>query len=304
MGKRNKVLAVVVIYNPPLDIEENIKAISEQVDRILIIDNKDTGLEENNSVENIYEKPFVSVIQNNNNLGIATALNQGFQWAIAHDFEYVLTLDQDSFSPPLMVQELLEVYHSHPRGANIAIVAPNIIDDAVNIRPRYLRPTSKVSFEFVSCEQGWLEDVVFVITSGSLFKVSSYQKIGPFCEAFFIDYVDVEYCLRAHSLGYELIVACDTTLTHSLGKRQEKKFFGRKEYPRFHSPKRWYFQSRNRIQVLIRYFSEYPYLVSYEILNTSYGFLRMLLFENQRWEKMKAIVRGTLHGLFNNMNND
>jgi len=142
-----------------------------------------------------------------------------------------------------------------------------------------------------------LDDLVFVITSGSLCSVSAYDAIGGFKDDFFIDYVDVEYCLHARTLGYKVIVSCNALLFHSLGARDERVFLGRKEYPRFYSPKRWYYQSKNRILVLKKYISQNPFLFFYEGANTIYGVIRMLAFENDRSEKIRAIIMGSVHAL-------
>lgn len=296
----NEVVAVVVTYNPPENIVQNTKAIYEQVDGLLVVDNGSSS-QSTNQFETIANWPNATVIRYEKNLGIATAINQGFQWAINHGFEYVLTLDQDSFPHPQMVHKLLEVFNSHPLAAKVAVVGPNAIDGSFQIRSRHLRPTGKFTYELITCKNGWLDEVLFVITSGSLCKVSVYQNIGPFQDVFFIDYIDIEYCLRACSLGYKVVVVCDALLSHNLGHRKERKLFGFKVYPRFHPPSRWYYQSRNRISLLMKYTSEFPFLIFYELVNLSYGVVRMLIFEDLRLDKIRAIIMGTFHGLANKM---
>lgn len=293
-----KVIAIVITYNPDEDFIKNILKIREQVKVILIVDN---GSSERSLkfIKQASDLPDINIILNKKNLGIATALNQGFSWASANKFKYALTFDQDSYPSPNMVQKLLDGYCYYPEPSKIAIIAPNIIDKAVNVRSRHLRPTGKFTFELVTCTNGYLEDITFVITAGSLCNLSVYREIGRFQDDFFLDYVDLEYCLHASSLGYKILVACEALLVHSLGKRQERHFFGRKEYPRFHSPDRWYYQSRNRIFILRKYVSIYPFLFFYEGVNVIYGILRMLIFEDQRSSKMKALIFGSIHGLRN-----
>jgi len=294
-----KIIAIVVTYNPTESFLENILVIHEQLDTILIIDNgsKKKAIK---TIEHVIDLLNLNIIFNKSNLGIATALNQGFLWAIEHNFEYALTFDQDSYPYPEMVTKLISAHKSHPKLSKIAVIAPNIIDQAVNIRSRHLRPTGKFTFELVSCEESYLDDVVFVITSGSLCSLSAYKEIGGFRDCFFIDYV--EYCLHAQSLGYEIVVACEAKLAHRLGKRDERSFLGRKEYPRFHPPERWYYQSRNRIFVFKEYLSKKPSLLFYEGANTLYGIVRMLIFEDQRLQKMKAMIMGTYDGVMGNIN--
>ena len=136
-----------------------------------------------------------------------------------------------------------------------------------------------------------------MITSGALCRAAVFQTIGAFRDDFFIDYVDMEYCLRAKLYGYETLVNCEAHLIHRLGKRQKRVVMGRAEYPRFHSPLRWYYVSRNRIPMLRMYALRFPYWLIYETFNFVYGFVRMLLLEDQRREKVGAFLRGTWDGM-------
>ena len=291
---KQEIAVVIITYNPPETFSDNLFEICKQVDAVLVIDNasekKHTAL-----LAQLAQDSKISVISNSVNLGVATALNEGFRWAAQRDFDYVLTLDQDSFPSAGMVQKLLGVYQASTESSTIAIVAPRVIDRAVGVASRYLRPKGRFFFELVDCEHGLLDDVVFVITSGSLCNLKAYQAIGSFEDVFFIDYVDVEYCLHARALGYNIIIACDAILAHSLGAREERSFLGKKEYPRFHSPLRWYYQSRNRILVLRKYISQNPFLFFYEGMNLIYGVIRMLAFEDNRLKKIRAMLKGSLH---------
>ena len=290
------VAACIVSYFPGSEFLSNVQAVVEQTGTVIVVDN---GSHPDTLLRQVAELPGVEVIQNSKNMGIATALNQGFQHAISCGCEYVLTLDQDSKPMPGMVEKLLNVYRTHPRSQQIAVVGPSVDDPIAGITARHLRPRGGLFFKLVSCEERWLEDITFVITSGSLCRTNVYQKIGAFRDDFFIDYVDMEYCLRARTYGYEILVNCDAHLVHRLGNRQKRVLMGRTEYPRFHAPQRWYYVSRNRIPMLRKYATQFPYWFVYEILNFAYGFLRMLLLEDQRKEKIKAFLRGTWDGVHN-----
>ena len=156
-------------------------------------------------------------------------------------------------------------------------------------------------YERVSCDGNVLEDVTYVITSGSLYDLAAYQKIGPFREDFFIDYVDTEYCLRGKEKGYKIVVACKAHLEHRQGERQKRVFLGRDHYPTFHSPLRWYFFGRNRIIMLRQYAFRFPHWLLYEIVASLYTFTKMLLFETQKWAKLYALFQGTLDGIRGHM---
>lgn len=290
----NAVAAVIIGYSPGDELLANVQAMLEQVGKVIIVNN---GSETDAVLEKVVALAGVEVIHNPRNLGVAIALNQGFDRAISCGFKYVLTFDQDSKPMSGMVEKLLDVYRMHARSQQLAVVGPSVEDPIGDIRARHLRARGKLFFELASCEAGWLENVTFVITSGALCRVDVYEKIGGFRNDFFIDYVDMEYCLRAKKHGYEILVNCDAHLIHRLGKRQKRVVMGRVEYPRFHSPLRWYYVSRNRIPMFRMYAVRFPHWFVYEIFNFVYGMLRMLLLEDQRREKVNAFFRGTWDGI-------
>ena len=96
-------------------------------------------------------------------------------------------------------------------------------------------------------------------------------------------------------------MACNAYLHHSLGNQQKHKFFGRDFYPTFHSTTRWYYISRNRIRMLKQYSIRFPHWFLFELMVSINSILRMLLFENQRATKIKAILLGTLDGFLERM---
>jgi rhamnosyltransferase len=290
--------ALIITYNPTTDFRKHLKFFYEEFEQIIIVDNG-SNLKACNLLEQEAEdrQSSLKIIFNEENLGIATALNQGFQWAIEEDFKQIITFDQDSFPAKGMVFTLQKALETYQKNQNLAIVAPIIADPLVKVKARYPRSKYKVFFERKACDGGVLENVTSVITAGSLYDLGIYQELGPFRDDFFIDYVDTEYCLRANQRGYKIIVACDAYLNHRLGEREKRNLLGRAHYPTFHSPLRWYYISRNRIPMLKKYALHFPHWLFYEIIASSYTLIRMLFFENHKWKKLVTIFLGTRDGL-------
>ncbi len=290
--------ALIITYNPTVDFRKHLEFFYEEFERIIIVDNG-SNLESRNLLkrEAKDKKTSLKIIFNKENLGIATALNQGFKWAIEQGFEEIITFDQDSFPAKGMVSALQKTIETYQNNQNLAIVAPIIADPLVEVEARYLRSLYKFFFERSVCDNRVLENISIVITAGSLYNLKAYQKLGAFQDDFFIDYVDTEYCLRVNQHGYKIIVACDAHLNHRLGEREKRKLLGREHYPTFHSPSRWYYISRNRIPMLKKYAFLFPHWFFYEIIASSYTLIRMLLFENQKRKKLLAIFLGTKDGI-------
>ncbi len=289
---------LIITFNPPIDFFTSLDTFYTQLDQIILVDNGSTpDARQLLKQEAQRRKSSLTIIFNDTNLGVATALNQGFRWALEQDFQQVVAFDQDSQPAPGMIATMLEVFSAHAEDGRLAMVAPLVIDPIVNIQARYLRPKNKFLFERASCNGTVLTNVTYVITSGSLYDLAAYQEIGPFRDDFFIDYVDTEYCLRARQFGYRIVIACNAHLSHRQGER-EKRALGRYDhYPTFHPPLRWYFISRNRIPMIRQYAMRFPHWFVYELVASLYTLWRMLLFETPKKAKLQAFLLGTLDGL-------
>ena len=92
-----KFLAVIITYNPDVErLTENIKAISQQTDKVLLVDN---GSEDKLFLSKLSFIYNTAVISNEKNKGIAYALNQGMKYAYQNGYEWAITLDEDSVCP-------------------------------------------------------------------------------------------------------------------------------------------------------------------------------------------------------------
>jgi rhamnosyltransferase len=297
-----KIMGLIVTFNPSYTLFSNINIFLDQLEHIIIIDNGSNPewrllLEQEAS----HRTSSLTIIFNDTNLGVATALNQGFRWGIDQGYDAVVTFDQDSIPAPDMTHELLRAYNSHPNRDTIAIVAPRVEDQHANVHVRYLRPRNSFLFERVLCQDSTIEDVSIVITSGSLNSLDAYRKIGDFRDDFFIDYVDTEYCLRAKQHGYGILVACNATLQHRLGNQQMKHLGPFTLHPTFHPPLRWYYLNRNRIVMLGLYAFRFPHWGIYDLMAGSYSLLKLLLFEDGKLRKILALILGMFDGFSGHM---
>jgi rhamnosyltransferase len=88
-------------------------------------------------------------------------------------------------------------------------------------------------------------------------NLTLYQKIGPFDEKLFIDYVDNDYCYRAKLAGYKLLKFTNVTLIHQLGKMVNassyKSLYLLKKKKVVHPPIRCYYMYRNMLYLVEKY---------------------------------------------------
>lgn len=101
-NKKCKIAAIVILYNPCVDVVNNIKTYINYVDLIILVDN--TEEKEFSEYASCYIIDTLSKIMAgkvkyiplNKNYGIAKALNIGIKEAAKEKITYVITMDQDS----------------------------------------------------------------------------------------------------------------------------------------------------------------------------------------------------------------
>jgi rhamnosyltransferase len=271
-----KIAAVVVLYSPEDDVYENILSYVEQVDLVFLVDNSDEP--SSDLIEKFSTIRKVISIVNECNLGIAAALNIGARKALAHGCDLLLTMDQDSSASPGMVKALRDCFISQ-EDELLAIVSPfhliSIVDPPDPSLPPY-------------------EAIETVWTSGNLLRLSTFQKVGPFDEPLFIDFVDHEYCLRLKRNGYRVVQSNAAVLHHNIGTNLRKIDFATLSLVvSNHSPLRRYYITRNRFWVTKKYreFRRFSWIDKRRFWAE---LVTILLFEKYKLEKLKMIIRGYL----------
>jgi rhamnosyltransferase len=136
-------------------------------------------------------------------------------------------------------------------------------------------------------------DVDFLISSGSCLNLAAWSSIGPMDDALFIDFVDLEWCIRAKAKGYAVMGAPALRLAHALGD-EPVRVFGR-PYPG-HSPVRHYYLFRNAIALIGRRYVPWSWK-STELVKMPFRLAIYLMFMRPRLKHLRFSVLGIWHGL-------
>jgi rhamnosyltransferase len=287
--------AIFISYNPNDSFINNVNQLVGQVSEILIIDNN-SDINSHKFLKKISENSKITIIYNQKNLGIATALNQGVNYAIAHSYEWIATFDQDSKPPNNFIRSMFYAYSQYSLQDQLAIISP-----------RYFNEVSQL---IIPVKRGDINSTFFEIeaamTSGNLCKTSIFEKVGLFEEDFFIDYVDYEFCLRCICNGFKIIVSSESVLIHNLGVTTSHKLFGKTYFTSNHPPLRRFYNARNRILLYRKYtFINTMYLsttgkwIFYDMLSLFKSIVKIILFEHNKFIKIKFILKGIYHGILN-----
>lgn len=240
------ICAIVVLYCP-VDrlIFRLLSSLIDQVDLVVLIDNTPGVV----NVDRFLIYRNVKYIPLGDNLGIAKAQNVGIEFAIAHGCEWILLLDQDSELSTGMVKNLQKTTcYLEDLGKKVAAVGPLFCDEKTGLYSEAIRhrgplvrrlPLTPVMTEPVNSD--------YIISSGSLIRVSVLQKIGVMMEKLFIDWVDIEWGLRARNQGYHCYIAPSAVMVHCIGD-DSVKFAGRNR--NLHSHFRNYYIVRNATYLL------------------------------------------------------
>ena len=279
-----KICAIIVTYHPDNQVFENLENIYKQVDKIVIVDN--TPAQEVEILQKITENySEVEIIYNADNLGIAKALNQGVKYAIEESFDWVLTMDQDSTLTENMVANMFVAYDKYEKKEQVGILSPIYLD-------KFTKNLSyKGEKEILELEAG--------LTSGQLVKTELFEKCGFFREDYFIYHVDTEYCLRIRKHGYKILQIKSAILLHEEGKQTKHSFLWKKGLiTTNHSAFARYYITRNTIFLMKEYFFSFPKYIFKTILNLKINTLKIILFEDNKFEKIFSEVKGTLNAFF------
>ena len=268
------IAGVVILYNPDNSVYENIKSYEDQVNVLYIYDNSEIINPE--FAQEFQKKSSTYYISNQTNLGVAKVLNDAANKAIENGFDYLLTMDQDSKAPANLVERLSK---KASESTQFGIVSP-LHSNKFNTHLKEIKDTE----EYVNT----------TMTSGNLLSLNAYNSVGPFNEDFFIDYVDIEYCLRLKRNGYKIVRLNDLVLEHAEGNIFNKKMGSKVFYPINNAPIRYYYKTRNLLYLRNSYKSEFLILLKIEYLVYIKNIGKMILFENQKFYKISMIFIGIL----------
>ena len=228
------IAGVVILYHPDIEqLSDNIQTYLNGLKQLYVYDNSESktpGIEEallklHPSIQYHYFKA---------NEGIANRLNQAIAQATSNQYDYLLTMDQDSsFKDGDFDKYKLSIQSSGDS---------NVAQFGVNSQPDFTQPKEQP------------EEALTLITSGSILNLSLTRYIGPFNEDLFIDFVDAEFSYRVIQKGYANLMFSNIVLNHALGTLVEGRGLGnfKKSMRIIHAPIRVFYIVRNGLYLLFK----------------------------------------------------
>jgi rhamnosyltransferase len=290
------ICAIIVTYHPDVTVLKTLlEKLHPQVNKLLIINNTATTELDTQLDSRAFHKE-ISIINPAENIGLGAAYNLGADWAKKNAFDFILLFDQDSAPADDMVFQLLKAYRKlSDNNEKIAVVGPNHTDIRTNVAS-YAAQLSGCKIKKCYCDPNKTEQYIpasHIISSGSLIALKNLETIGLFDEGLFIDYVDIEWGLRAASKGYLSYYICPAVLYHRMGDNLVK-LFGR--LVPFYNPLRCFYISRNTILLCKRNYIPFGLKVRI-IYQCIQRYLFYIVRSSTKFKHIKMMSLGIWHGL-------
>jgi GT2 family glycosyltransferase len=294
MQRMFSIASVTVAYNGKHLLSRHLDALLNQtvpLTEVIVVNNASVD----GTAEFVSEHyPSVTVIDLRSNVGVGGGYAAGLEYAIRQKaYDWVWLFDQDSIPAPDALQHLVDALE-HLAGANpqTAVLAPTCVNESTN--RRYPSLIWKNGWKRVSTDRP-VTFVDAVLSSGSLVCSEAVERAGPPRADFFIDFVDLEHCLRLRANGYRIAVVRDSIMHHAVGSPRTVRFGAFSYVWSDHVPWREYYKTRNEVFTI---WTHYPTLaaklsVVRRLLRHALG---VLLFGKERLACLKMMYLGVIDG--------
>lgn len=265
------VLVVVVTYYPEQNLlKSNINAYLPYVDKIIIWENTPSKDARN---YRYFQNDKIEYQTTGENIGISVALNRVLRYAKENEYEYILTMDQDSRFEDFgtYIEKVFLKFSTEDCIVGPVTNADQLFDDFIPISG-------------------------YIINSGLIAKVDTLLSIGGYCEDFKVDAIDLELCLRAHANNVPVYRYMGSHLIQQFGSPSEVTILGRKIVTCGYSPFRLKGIFRNHI-ITYRKYNHSQYVLS--LIKVYYRHLipGIICIDKHKFKKLWSIVKGTFEGI-------
>ena len=264
-----KIAAVVLLFNPTEEVLTNIKSYKNKIAHLYVVDNTEDGSLSSSINKKLLAVSHASLLHHSENIGIANAFNLALTEAKKDGYEWLMTMDQDSFFDQEVLSTYLQ-YFSQMNKKNIALVSPLHNPKFVN---------ASLADPYVKCEA--------VLSSGNLVNVNAALNAGGYDERFFIDEVDHAFCFELQRDGYSIVQDQSVYLNHMLGKT-----FSKHGNIKLYPPLRIYYMLRNYLYLKQEYLSGFPEFFKKREGYLLKFFMKQLIFSKERVQHFNMMKRG------------
>ncbi len=253
-----KVAIIYLSFNSDIYLDDVVSALQKITypkDRLefIVVDNPHPQF--GSSMRNLEEKllpisgnsiPHVTLLPQKENLGFAGGNNVGIAWALENGFDYVYLHNNDGFMASDCVEKMVAALEADSQiGAAQSLLLLYPETELVN--------TAGNSFHYLGfgycgnfrvkksdLKLKEVEEVGYASGASILMRAELLKEYGLWDKDFFLYHEDVEYSLRMKALGYKVVIIRDAIFYHKYQFSRNKDKF--------------YYMERNRYGVVLMYF--------------------------------------------------
>src|ERR1700733_8439050 len=280
---------IFVLYQPTEEFLENLaKACAFCPDMVAVDNSPEADLH----LHECLRQQGIQVLFNRNKGGLAGAYNRGAEVLLERRCEVIFLLDQDSDIEASFFEKMMQACRE--LGTNEFLVGPKIYEVNLEKCMPVFQPGKYIPERLrIDDQNEGMFPSLCIISSGSAISAAAYRKLGPFREDYFIEYIDIEYSLRAVGQNMPVYMNAAVTMRQTTGKIERHG----KTYTTNHAAVRRYYGARNAVHCLYIHRKQWgPQWVS--TLLAFLQVLRVLQYEPQKFKKVTAILCGYLDGVF------
>lgn len=295
----SRTYVVVVTFHPDMDVlGRQFVRLAEQGLKVIVVDNHSSTQIEIAKLASGYSFELIALSEN---LGVAGAQNAGLDRVRSRQGQYIIFLDQDSIPGNRALVALLGGLLAMGPAAKVAAVGSSYTLPSGSKGSSFVR-FGWFHFKKLYCDRdpATLQEVDFLISSGTLIPLSVLADVGAMNNDLFIDHVDTEWFLRARSRGYKSFGCCSAQMSHALGERTIRVWLGRWRTVPVHKGFRYFFTFRNSLWLYRQPWAPWKWVTA-DLMRLIYIFMFSGLFVSSRVDNLKWMFRGIRAG-FKNVN--
>jgi len=184
----------------------------------------DNGSKDNQAKRIADSFPDAVVLPQKENLGFCGGCNVGIKYALDHEADYVMLLNNDTVVTPGLIEDLLGAFQAAP---NLGAVSPLILeweDDKVWFsRARWVAAEGQFRLSFPGEKHDDLKNASlyqseFACGCCVMVPAEVFRKEGLLDERYFAFYDEAEWCARIRRRGLESYVVPSAVIYHKVSR--------------------------------------------------------------------------------------
>ena len=156
------------------------------------------------------------------NSGLAKAYNHALAWAVQHESEWLLTLDQDTAVPEDFFEKMAAAARVSTRYAGIGAIVPQIAAGGKQLSPNWFQ-FGAIPRWYRMGYTGVPKQPVFAFNSGAMLSTAALQQVRGYDPRFWLDDSDAMIFSKLHEHGKRVYIAGDIQVEHEFSMKDMQR---------------------------------------------------------------------------------